>query len=256
MTEQAARARERAEQPTSERAAKTDLTRAERAEAEAAALHGQEPPAGSASAGELPEHRVRTTPAGEPHAKAQRNFTDPDSRIMESSGVILQGYNCQAAVAGGSQVVLAADVTNQAPDNGNLLPMIEQVRDNCGAAPQIVTADSGYWAPGVPAAAAALGTDAYIATERRRHWDRDDTVTEGDPPEGVKAREAMRWKLRTADGRKIYAERKSIAEPVFGRAKEQQRFRRFLLRGLDSARAEWTLVCATHNLLKLFAAPR
>jgi transposase len=253
LKEQAARAREGAERTASERVRKGQLTRAARAEAAAVAVDDSEPAPPSGGGGGLPEHRVRTTPAGQPHPKAQRNFTDPDSRIMESSGVILQGFNCQAAVDGSSQVVLAAEVTNQAPDNGNLMPMIEQVRNNCGAAPAIVTADSGYWAPSVPAAAAALGTDAYIATERRRHWDCDDTITQGEPPEGDDTRETMRWKLRTVAGRKIYAERKCIAEPVFGRTKEQRQFRRFLLRGLASARAEWTLICATHNLLKLFA---
>ena len=250
LRDQASSARERAEQTDSDRVRKSNLTRAQRVEDEAKALDDDPPP--PSPAGELPEHRVRTRPDGTPHPKAQRNFTDSDSQIMKSAGTIVQGYNCQAAVDGSSQVVLASEVTNKAPDNGNLVPMIEQVRDNCGAAPETVTADTGYWAPTVPAASAELGTEAYIATERRCHWDHNDTITEGPPPEDADAREVMRWRLRTAEGREIYAERKWIVEPVFGQVKEERGFRRFLLRGLDSARAEWTLVCTTHNLLKLF----
>ncbi len=130
--------------------------------------------------------------------------------------------------------------------------MIQQVEANCGVAPEKVTADAGYWRPDVAEACSQLGTDVFIATERRRHWDRDDTLTEGEPPKGVDAREAMRWKLRTEEGRQIYAERKSIVEPVFGQIKEVRGFRRFLLRGLEKARAEWSLQCLTHNLLKLY----
>ena len=148
-------------------------------------------------------------------------------------------------------MIVAADVTNQCPDNGNLVPMIEQVRENCGKTAEVVTADSGYWAPGVPESCRALGVDAYIATERRRHWDGDDTVTEGSPATDD-PREAMRWKLRTAEGREIYARRKSIVEPVFGQIKEARGVHRFLLRGLEAVQAEWQLICLTHNLLKAF----
>lgn len=202
--------------------------------------------------GELPSHRVRTRRDGTPHPKAQRNFTDPDSRLMERAGTFLQAYNCQAAVDGSGQIIVGADLTNQCPDNGNLDPMIQQVEANCGAAPEKVTADAGYWRPDVAEACSQLGTEVYVATERRRHWDRDDTVTDGEPPEGVDAREAMRWKLRTEEGRQVYAERKKIVEPVFGQIKEARGFRRFLLRGLEKTSGEWLLMCATHNLLKLF----
>ncbi len=254
LREQARRARDAAQGAENESLRKSHQTRAKRLTKQAKQLDGPDgddgpPPNGS---GELPGHRVRTQRDGTPHPKAQRNFTDPDSRIMESAGTFLQAYNCQAAVTGSWQIIVAEDLTNQAPDNGNLDPMIEQVAANCGAVPDKASADAGYWRRDVAAACSRLGTEVYVATERRRHWDRDDTVTEGEPPEGVDAREAMRWKLRTEEGRKVYAERKSIVEPVFGQIKEVRGFRRFLLRGAEKAGGEWSLMCATHNLLKLF----
>ncbi len=255
LRERAHRLRERAAQdPENTKARKMRWTRAQRYMEEAKQLDGiddddSQPPGVS---GELPRHRVRTQADGTPHPKAQRNFTDPDSRIMESKGTFLQAYNGQAAVDGSGQIILAEDLTNQCPDNGNLAPMIQQIEANCGEVPEKVTADSGFWHSEVVETCSQLGTEVYIATERRRHWDRDDTMTEGEPPEDLSALEAMRWKLRTEQGRQIYAERKWIVEPVFGQMKEIQGFRRFLLRGLEKARAEWSLQCLTHNLLKLF----
>ncbi len=148
--------------------------------------------------------------------------------------------------------IVAEDLTNQSPDNGNLAPMIQQIEANCGEAAEKASADSGFWRPDVAETCLELGTEVYVATERRRHWDRNDTVTEGEPPEDLSALEAMRWKLRTEEGRQVYAERKSVVEPVFGQMKEIQGFRRFLLRGFEKARGEWSLQCLTHNLLKLF----
>ena len=171
---------------------------------------------------------------------------------MEQGGTFLQGYNGQAAVDDGHQIIVAADLTNQPPDSGNLVPMLEQVYRNCGSAAQVATADSGYWSPEAPARSSDLGTEAYIATERRKHWDRDDSLTEGSAPEEADPRTAMRWKLRTREGRDIYARRKAVVEPVFGQIKEARGVRRLLLRGLEAARAEWQLICLGHNLLKLY----
>lgn len=252
LREQAERARRSAEKTEDTTVSKRHRARSERLDREAEELDDEGPATDSAPS-ELPLHRTRALTDGTPHPRAQHNFTDPESCLMESGGSFLQGYNCQAAV-NESQVILAADVTNQPPDNGNLLPMLEQVRDNCGTPPEVALADSGYWAPDVPEQAAKLGIDTYIATERRRHWDTNDTLTEGPPPEDADPREAMRWKLRTKAGREIYARRKTIVEPVFGQTKEARGYRRFLLRGLDAVRGEWTLLCTGHNLLKLFRA--
>lgn len=202
----------------------------------------------------LPMHRPGTTEDGSPHPRAQRNFTDPDSRIMESGGAFVQGYNAQIVVDDHSQVILAEAVTNQPPDAGNLVPMLHAALENCGAAPVRLSADSGYWTPEAPAACTAVGTDVYIATERHKHWNIDKQVTTGAAPPEAEARERMRHKVRTAEGRAIYSRRKVVVEPVFGQIKEARGFRRFLRRGLDAVAAEWSLVCLTHNLLKLYRA--
>ena len=113
-------------------------------------------------------------------------------------------------------------------------------------------ADAGYWTPEAPAQCEQLGTTALISTQRRRHWDQDDTVTEGEPPESLSARDQMRHNVRTQEGRKQYARRKAVVEPVFGQLKDCRGYRRFLLRGLDGVAGEWSLLCTVHNLLKLF----
>ena len=201
----------------------------------------------------LPKHQPNVTTDGKPHAKAQMNFTDADSRIMERGGVFLQGYNCQAAVDEGHQIIVAQAVSNLGSDNGNLLPMLEQVRGNCGRASSTTTADAGYWRPDISAECKRLGTDEYISTTRSKHGQHDarahseESVDGGDTP-----LQAMRAKLETERGRGIYARRKAVVEPVFGQIKEARGFRRFLLRGLDSVQGEWALVCTGHNLLKLW----
>ena len=200
----------------------------------------------------LPKHEPRTKTDGTPHDKAQMNFTDPDSRIMQSSGSFMQGFNCQAAVDEEHQIIVAQALSNKSPDNGNLVPMVEQVRDNCGRAPDKTTADAGYWTPEAPEACEQLGTDVHISTRRRRRGNQDDVIPDGSLPEDADARQRMRTKLRTKEGRDTYARRKAVVEPVFGQIKEARGFRRFLLRGQKAVEGEWALVCTTHNLLKLF----
>lgn len=205
----------------------------------------------------LPKHEPPTTPDGSPAGGAQRNFTDADSRIMERGGTFLQGYNCQAVVDDTHQVIVAEGVSNKCPDNGNLVPMLAQAQHNCGQAPTQACADAGYWSP--VAVEHCGDVDLYLSTERRKR----SVVAEAQapprpPPSTDDARARMRAKLQTPEGRKLYARRKHIVEPVFGQIKEARGFRRFLLRGLDSVQAEWSLVCAVHNLLKLYrsqAAP-
>ncbi len=165
---------------------------------------------------------------GAPHPRAQRNFTDADSRIMESGGHLLQGHNAQIVVDDHSQVVIAADrisgtdtVTNQAPDAGHLVPMLQVAVNNCGAAPLRLSADSGYWTPTAPEACAHLGAEVFVATERHKHWEANTQVTTGPPPDDAPARDKMRWKVRSADGRALYSRRKVIVEPVFGQIKPQ-----------------------------------
>lgn len=257
LREQAANAQERAAEAATQRNQRLNTTLAERREAQAAELHrqdhdDQDPPAPTQTKDGLPLHRVRTLPDGTPHPKAQRNFVDSDSRIMESGGTFVQGYNCQLAVDEENQIILAQGVTNQPPDSGNLVPLVEQTQTLCGASPAQVTADAGYWNPQAPAACEGLGTEPLISTRRHRHWESAEPVPEGPAPNDANALEQMRWKLSTETGRATYARRKATVEPVNGQIKEARGFRRFSVRSLAKVQGEWDLVTATHNLLKLF----
>jgi transposase len=195
-----------------------------------------------------------------PKDTAQRNFVDPESRIMPdgtNKGSFLQGYNAQIAVDAASQVIVAAEVTQDTNDKKQLVPMIAQIAVNLGHKPQKVSADTGYFSEANVTDESVKDVDLHVATGRDQHGDAAEAV--GDPlpldkRSGASPKEAMRDKLRTADGRAVYKMRKAIAEPVFGQIKEQRGFRRFSLRGKENVGREWKLVCAVSNLLKLFRA--
>jgi transposase len=191
-----------------------------------------------------------------PADAAQRNFTDPESRIMPdggNKGAFVQGYNAQIAVDSASQVIVAAEVTQETNDKKQLLPMIAQIEINLKQKPEKVSADTGYFSEASVTDASVQGVDLYIATGRDKHS--DVAETNGDPPAAdASPKEAMRGKLRSQAGRTVYKMRKAIVEPVFGQIKEQRGFRRFSLRGKQNASREWKLVCAASNLLKLFRA--
>jgi transposase len=197
---------------------------------------------------ELPSHQVRHDAAGNPAEDAQRNFTDSDSRIMVSGKEFVQGYNAQAVVDEGEQVIVATGLTNQAPDAQHLPAMIAGVEENLGARPVQILADAGYYSAENAAYCERLGTDALLSVAREKHV--LDVGPSPWPPGDPRA--AMRANLRSVTGAAAYRRRKCIVEPVFGQIKEARGIRRFLLRGLQKARAEWNLICLTHNLLKLF----
>lgn len=200
----------------------------------------------------LPEHSIRVTPDGEPKPEAQCNFTDPESRLMQGSDGLIQAYNCQIAVDDQHQVIVANGVTNQPPDCHNLLPMVHRIEESCGQMPEHVSADNGYWNAEVEKDCAKLGADALVATGRVKHGKSGPPTKTGPPPDDLDARGRMRHKLDTEQGRELYSRRKCIVEPVFGQIKEARGFRRFSFRGLDAVNAEWSLLSACHNLLKLF----
>jgi transposase len=197
-----------------------------------------------------------------PDDKAQTNFTDPELHIMRTNN---KGWdycgNAQASVDGACQIILACDVTDASNDKQQAEPVaqatlvnlahagIECPKDAAGT-PQAIpaTLDNGYYSEAAVAALETLGFDPYIATERQRHHG---PQTEA-PETPITVQERMAAKVRTPEGRAVYARRKVIVEPVFGQIKEGQGFRRFLLRGLDNIRGEWRLVCVTHNLLKIW----
>jgi len=259
LGEQAERQRAHALEAADPIERKRAATRAAKAQERASTLRSdddEEPPGlGGSSRDSWPSHQVLTTPEGRPVASAQRNFTDPDSRIMKRDGAYLQGYNCQAVVDAAHQVIVGCMATNQAPDQEHLPSAVEQVREYCGAYPEQLLADAGYWDAGHVDFCKARGVDAYIATGKAKHGETRPAEL-GEPLDHPDARGGMVWKLRTPDGRAIYARRKVIVEPVFGQIREGQDFRRFLLRGMEKVRSEWALVCAGHNLRKLFRAAR
>lgn len=229
-------------------------TRAAKSEAQAAELDppddDDEPPAASAGSSDLPRHRVATDAAGQPDPKAQRNFTDPDSRIMVASGAYVQAYNAQLVVDETAQVIVAQAVTNQSPDVEHFVPMLERVEQALGRRPRRVSADNGYYSDANVQHCEAKKIDGYIAAGRTRHP--GTTTVPSRPLSAIKA--AMRAKLESVGGHAVYARRKVIVEPAIGQIKSVQGFRRFSLRGLLKARCEWALVCLTHNLLKLYRA--
>jgi hypothetical protein len=188
-----------------------------------------------------------------PAPKAQRNFTDADSRIMVDGATkgFVQAYNAQAAVDGACQIIVAAEVSQQASDSGHLLPLLAQVKANTGALPEQVSADAGYFSEANVTADALADVALFIPPHQR---EQDDAPRRGPGQPQHEAAAAMRAKLATDAGKDVYRMRKAIVEPVFGQAKEARGFRRFLFRGLAKVQVEWRLICLGHNLLKLFRA--
>jgi transposase len=197
----------------------------------------------------------RKPPDSNPPEKAQKNFTDPDSRIMKdgASKAFEQCYNGQAVVDDKAQIIVAADVTQQANDKRQVEPMVSQMMENLdGATPESMTADAGYFSEENVNFLEGRRIDGYIAVDRQKRGSPEDASSPDDVVAGATAKERMAAKLRTDQGRATYRMRKAIVEPVFGQIKSCRGLRRFLLRGLAKVRAEWRLICAGHNLLKLF----
>ncbi|HXH20973.1 MAG TPA: IS1182 family transposase [Dehalococcoidia bacterium] len=186
------------------------------------------------------------------HAKAQTNFTDPESRIMHTPDGFQQCYNAQVAVDAESQVIVACEVSQAPPDVQRLRPMLQRIIELNGRAPAELSADAGYASEGNFAALEEAGVYAVIAL-RRYHRD--------EPPDAdpAPARSSKRWphrnrmreRLLTREGKEKYKLRKKTVEPVIGQVKAARGFRQFLRRGLDAVSAEWSLVCTASNLLKL-----
>jgi transposase len=194
--------------------------------------------------------------AAVPKPKAQRNFTDPDSRIMKTSdGSFHQCFNAQAVVDDCHQIIIATDVNNCAADGATLIPMCEQATVNVGTAPGQILADAGYCSADNLERAAqftdSYGSEFFIATGRASHDDPAPVAPRGPIPKNATRKQRMARKLRTKPGRAAYARRKVIVEPVFGQMATLQNAKQLLLRGIDGARGEWLLLSACHNLRKL-----
>jgi transposase len=195
-----------------------------------------------------------------PGASGQSNLTDPDSRIMRKSKneAFAQAYNAQLAVdAEGSQLILAAAISQSSADNNQLRPMVQAVGDNLGQKPQAVLADHGYVNGSVIEQIQNQGIEAFVAVSaqahERRRYDLRDQKKRRENPRQHKAPVlvAMEQKLRTPEGHQRYLRRQASIEPVFGIIKRVLGFRQFSLRGLQKVALEWNLVCAAYNLKRL-----
>lgn len=196
--------------------------------------------------------RKPKVPPGTPKDKAQRNFTDPESRIMKGRDGFIQGYNAQAAVDAKAQVIVAHGLTDCAVDSGQLVPMADAIKANTGQIPAQLSADAGYCSEANLTALEARKITGFIATGRQKHGQ---AAADGgkDEPKGPKV-QAMRERLREDGFTSPYRLRKQTVEPVFGQIKHARGFRQFLMRGLAKVSGEWAMICTAHNLLKLAAA--
>ena len=193
--------------------------------------------------------------AAVPRDKAQRNFTDPDSKIMKTSDKSFhQCYNVQAVVDADHQIIVASQLTNQAADTPALPGMLDQLQDNLGRLPVQLLADAGYFSDDNVARCAEVRVDALIATGRFKHNDPPPVAPRGPIPKDATVKQKMARKLSTKPGRAGYARRKAIVEPVFGQMHTRQNAGQVRLRGLDAAQGEHQLHALVHNILKIFTA--
>jgi transposase len=197
-------------------------------------------------AGRKPEVKNRSTRAyGEPPAKKQDNFTDPESRIMKTSSGFEQCYNGQIAVDGESRLIVAAEVTQSAADVEQLLPVLEKICEITEELPGKVLADAGYRSEANLQGLEDKQIDGYISLGREGK-----PLSATDNPDNP-ATSRMKEKLATEQGRKTYSQRKGLVEPVNGWIKSVLGFRQFSLRGLAEVAGEWTLVCLALNLKQM-----
>jgi transposase len=189
--------------------------------------------------------------SAKPDPKAQYNFTDPESRIMKGPDGFVQAYNAQVAVDE-LQLIVGQAVTPETNDKRQLLPMIATIKEQSGHTPAQLLADAGYCSDENLKAVAKTRIDAYISTRKQKHGERPGPCPRGPLPTTATRVDRMSRKLHRKVGAAVYAARKAMVEPVFGQIKQARGFRQFLLRGLEKVQGEWSLVCTTHNILKLY----
>jgi transposase len=193
-----------------------------------------------------------------PKPKTQRNFTDPESKIMKTAdGAFHQCYNAQAVVDSKAQVIVVADVSDQAPDARLLEGSLDQLKENLTAidtelpAGAVLLADAGYFSEHNIQIAETHGLDPLLATGRFKHSEPPAPAPRGPVPKAATPKQLMARKLAKKNGAELYRRRKAIIEPVFGQIDTVQNGRKLRLRGKPAARAQWRFACAIHNLLKL-----
>ena len=210
-----------------------------------------------AATGKKPGGKPPAPPVEGPGPTDQVNLTDEESRIMPMpGGGFKQCYNAQAAVAAGSLLVVANDVVQATNDKQQLQPMLGRL----GALPEelgdveTLLADTGYFSAANVEACVAAEVDPLIAMGRQPHYPplAERLAPVPPSPENPTPVEAMAHRLKTPEGKELYALRKQTPEPVFGIIKSALGFRQFLLRGLDNVRGEWNLVTMAYNMNRLF----
>jgi transposase len=237
---------------------KDKQARLERIRAAKAALEAEAtaPPAAGAepgpSSGMTDHGRPQHTPEGDPPARAQRNFTDPDSRVLKTRDGLVQGYNGQLAVDGAHQVIVAQRLTTNGSDQAGLVPLLDATAAALGHTPRAVSADAGFCRESNLEALAARGIRGYLAPGRASHGSADPSGRRRTKPASRMA--AMAARLKRAGRRSRDRLRKQTVEPVIGQIEHARGFCQFLLRGFAKVEAEWALVCTAHNLAKLVAA--
>jgi transposase len=189
--------------------------------------------------------------SAKPDSKMQYNFTDPESRIMKGPDGFVQAYNVQVAVDE-LQLIVGLAVTQETNDKKQLMPMIKTIEHQSGDTPTQILADAGYCSDESLSAIAKTPIDAYISTRKQKHGEWPGPCPRGPLPKTATIIDRMARKLLTKSGAAAYAARKGIVEPVIGQIKQARGFRQFLLRGFEKVQGEWSLVCTTHNILKLY----
>jgi len=229
------------------RAAKAELE----AEGKDEAQRKEEAKAAKASdSGREPKKSKR--PADVPKDKAQKNFTDPESRIMKTHDGFQQCYNAQIAVDAGHQIIVAQHVTNYGSDSQQLAPLVKGIKENVGKQAREVSADSGYCSEANLKELNRRGINGYVATGRQKHGEKT-ASGKRIPAAGTRVRE-MWAKLKRGGHDSRYRLRKQVVEPVFGQIKAARGFRQFLLRGAENVGLEFSIISTVHNLNKLFVA--
>jgi transposase len=238
-----------------DRQARLERIRAAKAALEAEAQAGMPAPAAEPgpSSGMVDHGRQRRGQDGAPPPdRAQRNFTDPDSRVMKTRDGFIQGYNGQLAVDAAQQIITAQRLTTNGGDQDGLAPLLEATMSALGRAPRELSADAGFCREPNLEVLAAYGIRGYLAPGRGRHGSADPSGQRQIRPGSRMA--AMAAKLKRAGRRSRYRLRKQTLEPVIGQIKQARGLRQFLLRGFSKVEAEWALICTAHNLTKLVSA--
>ena len=186
-----------------------------------------------------------------PDPKAQYNFTYPESRIMKGPDGFVQAYNVQVAVDE-RQLIIGHSVTQETNDKKQLTPMITTIEQQSGITPTQLLADAGYCSDANLTAMTTSPIDAYISTRKQKHGERPGPCPRGPLPKTATIIDRTSRKLHRKVGAAVCARRKAIVEPVIGQIKHARGFRQFLLRGFEKVQGEWSLVCTTHNILKLY----